>query len=76
MFTDLPFLSVAADLRHRDLLAEAEEFRLAKLVRAARRVTRAAPASAPPRPPDIRPPATDASRARVVAARAGSHARG
>jgi hypothetical protein len=42
MFTDAPFLSSSADLRHRELLAEADRFRLAKLARTARREARAA----------------------------------
>lgn len=41
MFTDTPFLSSGADLRHRELLAEADRFRLAKLARTARREARA-----------------------------------
>jgi hypothetical protein len=42
MFTDTPFLSFSADLRHQQLLAEAERFRLVKLVKAARREARTA----------------------------------
>lgn len=41
MFTDTPYMSIAADLRHRELLAEADHFRLAKLAKAARREARA-----------------------------------
>lgn len=51
MFTDTPFLSFSADLRYRELLAEADRFRLSKLAKAARREARAARRRAPtPRP--------------------------
>jgi len=57
MFTDAPFLSLAADLRHRELLAEAEQFRLARLARAGRRAARATRRRAVPvRAPATRPP--------------------
>ncbi|MHA6785400.1 hypothetical protein ACVGOW_31055 [Pseudonocardia saturnea] len=42
MFTDTPYLSIAADLRHRELLVEADRFRLVTLAKAARREARAA----------------------------------
>ena len=56
MFTDLPFLAVAADLRHRELLAEAADFRLARSARDARRAARATRRETPRRPPEVRPP--------------------
>jgi hypothetical protein len=62
MFIDAPYLSLAADLRHRELLADAENFRLAKLARAARRLARAPQRPAEPRPPEVRPPARSADR--------------
>ncbi|MBW0128036.1 hypothetical protein [Pseudonocardia oceani] len=55
MFFDPSHLSLTADLRHRELLAEAEQFRLGRLARAARRAARRRPAPpdlpAPPDPP-------------------------
>lgn len=46
MFTDTPFLSITADHRRRELLAEADRFRLGRLARSARREARAAQRSA------------------------------
>ncbi|QJY46417.1 hypothetical protein [Pseudonocardia broussonetiae] len=55
MFFDSPHLTLTADLRHRELLAEAEGFRLGRLARAARRDARRRPAAPQPAPPE--PPA-------------------
>lgn len=67
MFTDAPFLSVSADLRRRELLAEAEQYRLGRLARAARRAGRGA---TPPRPRGVPPrrtaPETAADRRTLV----------
>ncbi|GAA3246099.1 hypothetical protein GCM10017691_53850 [Pseudonocardia petroleophila] len=52
MFFDNPHLSLTADLRHRELLAEAELFRLGRLARLARRARRPERPPAPPRPPE------------------------
>ncbi len=62
MFTDAPYLIASTDLRHRELLADAENHRLAKLARTARRMARATQRPAEPRPPEVRPPATSADR--------------
>ncbi len=62
MFIDAPYLSIAADLRHRELLADAENYRLAKLARAGRRMVRAAQRPVEPQPPEVRPPARSADR--------------
>lgn len=51
MFFDSPHLTLTADLRHRELLAEAERFRLGHLAR------RAARRDAPRRPAPPEPPA-------------------
>ena len=69
MFTDVPFLSVSADLRRRELLAEAEQYRLGRLARAARRAARRRAAD-PPRPrggpPRRTAPETTADRRALV----------
>ncbi|GAA2549919.1 hypothetical protein [Pseudonocardia hydrocarbonoxydans] len=52
MFFDIPDLPLVADLRHRELVAEAERFRLGRLARAARRARRA---ERPPAPPGAAP---------------------
>lgn len=55
MFFDSPHLPLIADLRHRELLAEAERSRLGRLAREARRHARRRPAAPEPAPPE--PPA-------------------
>ncbi len=69
MFTDFAALSTVSDLRHRELLAEAEQYRLGRLARAARRVA-ARRATAPPRPRGVPPqrtaPETAADRRTLV----------
>ncbi|MBW0116335.1 hypothetical protein [Pseudonocardia abyssalis] len=52
MFFDSPGHSRTAELRHRELLAEAEQFRLGRLARAARRARRSERSPMPPAPPD------------------------
>ncbi len=62
MFTDTPFLSQLADQRHRELVAEAEQYRLGRLARAARRVR--PPARSRPEPPRLAPRAPEPSALR------------
>lgn len=51
MIFDTPYLLLVAELRHRELIAEAERFRLGRLARAARRARPAERAPAPPEAP-------------------------
>ncbi len=67
MFTDLPFLSVLADDRHRELLADAEQHRLGRLARAARRVRPPSARSRPAPPTDAPPPPAGPSTRREPA---------
>jgi hypothetical protein len=67
MFIDSPFLSQLAEQRHRELVAEAEQYRLGRLARAARRVrppARSRPERAPraPEPAALRGSAEDRRR--------------
>lgn len=50
MFTDLATLSTQSEHHRAELLADAENFRLARLVRQARRRRRETPRSHPPQP--------------------------
>jgi hypothetical protein len=50
MFTDLTTLSAQSEHHRAELLADAENFRLARLVRQARRRRRETPRSDPPQP--------------------------
>jgi hypothetical protein len=50
MFTDLPTLHTQSEHHRAALLADAENFRLARLVRQARRRRRDTPRSDPPQP--------------------------
>jgi hypothetical protein len=50
MFTDFASLSAQSEHHRADLLADAENFRLARLVRLARRRRRETPRSHPPQP--------------------------
>jgi hypothetical protein len=52
MFLNSTFSAIEADAHRQALRADAENYRLAKLVRAARRRVRRA---APPTPPEVRP---------------------
>jgi hypothetical protein len=55
MLIDVPHLMTESDQRRAALLADAENFRLARLARTARRARRRAarPPSGPPRPPEV-----------------------
>lgn len=66
MFFDNPHLSLTADLRHRELLAEAELFRLGRLARRTRRSERPPTPPAPPDRPASPAANTDAERRYAV----------
>lgn len=66
MFTDTPALSLLADHRHRELLAEADRFRLAKVAKAARREARAARRHLPVRRTPAPVPAAQTIARRIV----------
>ncbi|TQM15480.1 hypothetical protein FB558_2268 [Pseudonocardia kunmingensis] len=66
MFIDISHLSVQSESHRAGLLADAENFRLARLVRRAGRRGRGTPRSEPPRLPQSAPPGPD--RAQCTAA--------
>ena len=69
MFLNSTFSAIEADAHRQALRADADNYRLVKLVRAARRRERRAVAAPPPTPPDVRPERNEHEERRYAVSR-------